>query len=87
MQDFLSKLLWDNDEIPERAARLCAELPGFAAAERDYSAAAEQIQALVGYERFDRFQDQLLRYTGYEVRAYYALGLGLREALTQALER
>lgn len=86
MQDLFSELLWDNDQLPEAAARLCESLPGFEQVQRDYEEAARQIQELVGFHRFDQFQQLILRYTGYEVRAYYALGLGLRESLVRALE-
>lgn len=86
MQDMLTEILWTNDAIPEKAARLCEMLPGFAAAQQEYDDTARQIQDLVGLQLFDRFQQQILRYTDYEVRAYYALGLGLRESLVRELE-
>ena len=39
----------------------------------------EQIQAAAGYDLYDRYFSQLMRYSAYELRAYYALGLGLRK--------
>ena len=39
----------------------------------------------MGAELFNRLEDQFLTYTNYEVRAYYAFGLGLREELIRAL--
>lgn len=85
MQDLLAHLLWANEEIPEAADRLCRTLPGFQAAWREYQRTAQQIENLVGFSLFDRLQQQFIRCTDYEVRAYYALGLGLREALLREL--
>ncbi len=39
----------------------------------------------MGYSLFNKFETQLFRYTEYEVRAYYALGLGLRETMVREL--
>lgn len=85
MQDMLTEMLWTNTEIPDQAARLCETLPGFGAAQQEYDEALQKIQDLVGYQLCDQFCQRLFRYTSYEVRAYYALGLGLREALLREL--
>lgn len=85
MQELFAELFWNSDAIPEKAAQLCETLPGFAAAQQEYDDTARQIQDLVGYQLFDQFQQQILRCTGYEVQAYYAVGLGLRETVFQAL--
>ena len=85
MQELFAELFWENIEIPEKAARLCESLPGFEAARREYDETAAKAQAILGYQLFDQLEQQLRRYTGYEVRAYYALGLGLRETVLQAL--
>ena len=63
----------------------CALPIWFAEAQRDYDALAEQIQAAAGYDLYDRYFSQLMRYSAYELRAYYALGLGLRKELAQVL--
>ena len=84
MQDILSNL-WCNDNIHQAAYQLREALPGFAEAQRDYDALAEQIQAAAGYDLYDRDFSQLMRYSAYEPRAYYALGLGLRKELAQGL--
>ena len=86
MQDLLTKLLWQNEEVDEAADRLRKSLPGFAQTEQAYDALSEQIREIAGPELYDRFYSQLMRYTGYEVRAYYALGLGLRGELVQSLD-
>lgn len=84
MQDILSNL-WCSDNIHQAAYQLREALPGFAEAQRDYDALAGQIQAAAGYDLYDRYFSQLMRYSAYELRAYYALGLGLRKELAQVL--
>lgn len=84
MQDILSNL-WCSDNIHQAAYQLREALPGFVEAQRDYDALAEQIQAAAGYDLYDRYFSQLMRYSAYELRAYYALGLGLRKELAQGL--
>ena len=84
MQDILSNL-WCSDNIHQAAYQLREALPGFAEAQRDYDALAEQIQAAAGYDLYDRYFSQLMRYSAYELQAYYALGLGLRKELAQVL--
>lgn len=86
MQELFAELFWENTEIPEKAAQLCERLPGFDAARREYGETAQKVQDILGYQLYDQFQQQFLRYTGYEVRAYYAVGLGLREQAVQWLE-
>ena len=85
MQDLLTTLVWKNAQIPEAAAQLCTELPGWEEAQAEYLSTAEEIQEAVGYSLFNKFETQLFRYTEYEVRAYYALGLGLRETMVREL--
>lgn len=86
MQDLLAELLWRNVEIDEAADRLRKTLPGSSEAERAYDDLSEQIREIAGPELYDRYFTQLMRHTGYEVRAYYALGLGLRGEMVQNLE-
>lgn len=85
MQDLLAELLWRNAEIDEAADHLCQSLPGFSAAKQAYDDLSEQLRAAAGHDLYDRYFSQLIRYTGYEVQAYYSLGLGLREDVLQAL--
>ena len=85
MQDLLVELLWRNAEIDEAADHLCQSLPGFSAAKQAYDELSEQLRAAAGHDLYDRYFSQLIRYTGYEVQAYYSLGLGLREDVLQAL--
>ena len=85
MQDLLAELLWRNVEIDEAADRLRQTLPGFSDAKQAYDHLSEQVRDLAGHDLYDQYFAQLIRYTGYEVQAYYSLGLGLREDLVQAL--
>ena len=85
MQDLLVELLWRNAEIDEAADHLCQSLPGFSAAKQAYDDLSEQLRAAAGHDLYDRYFSQLISYTGYEVHAYYSLGLGLREDVLQAL--
>ena len=86
MQDLLAELFWDHEEISERADQLCRTIPGYFEAKQRYEDMAEKIQAIVGYDLYDEFFTQLMRYTNYEVCAYYAFGLGLREDVVRALD-
>lgn len=85
MQDILSELFWRSEVINEQAAKLCETLPGFPEAREQYLDVSEHVRSILGPELFDRFYNQFMRYTDYEVRAYYAFGLGLREELVRAL--
>ena len=85
MQELLAELLWKNGEVDEAAARLRETLPGFSEAERDYDSLSTQIRDRLGPELYDRYFAGLMRYSEYEVRAYYSLGLGLREEMARAL--
>ena len=86
MQDLLAELLWRNVEIDEAADRLRQTLPGFSDAKQAYDNLSEQLRKIVGRDLYDQYFAQLIRYTGYEVQAYYSLGLGLRADIIKALE-
>lgn len=85
MQDLLKNLFCNNPEIEKAVARYCSSLPEYAAAKRQYDAAASKVADAVGFSLYDEFQTSLLRYTDYEVYAYYCFGLGLRKKLIQEL--
>lgn len=85
MQDLIEALFCDAPEIPGAVARFCGSQPGFAEAEREYEAAAREIARAVGFQLFDKFESAYLRYTSYEVNAYYRFGLGLRAAASERL--
>lgn len=85
MQDLLVELFWRNPEIDAAADKLRRTLPGFAEAKQTYDALAEQVQGILGYDLYDRYFSQLMRYSSYELCAYYCLGLGLREDILRVL--
>lgn len=85
MQDLLAELLWRREEIAESAERLRQTLPGFHETKESYDALAEQICSIVGLDLYDRYFAQLMRFTDCERKAYYSLGLGLREELLHLL--
>ena len=85
MQDLLTELLWNNDEVHHAAYELCKTFPGYLDAQQSFDKTAEMVQAILGYELYDKFYTQLSQCTSYEVRAYYSFGLSLREELIRAL--
>lgn len=85
MQDVLTKLFWGSEEIFQKADELCRALPGYSDAKQDYDSVAETVQSLVGYDLYDQLYTKFMRLTGYELKAYYSLGLGLREELLHSL--
>ena len=85
MQELLAELLWRNFEVDKAADRLRKTLPGFPEAQQDYEDLTEQIRSIAGPDLYDQFYNCFMCYTGYEVQAYYALGLGLRGALAREL--
>lgn len=86
MQDLLTSLFWNNPEIEKAVSHYCDSLPEYRAAKRRYDDAASKVAAAVDFSLYDEFQTSLLRYTDYEVYAYYCFGLGLREMLMRGLE-
>lgn len=85
MQELLSNLLCDAPNISEAVCRFCDAIPEYAAAKRDYQAVAGRVAEVVGFDLYDEFQTRLLAYSDYEIRAYYAFGLGLRQELLRQL--
>ena len=83
MQDVVLDLLCRSPEVLESISKFLPTIPAYQAAQQDFYATAEREK--VGAELFNRLEDQFLTYTNYEVRAYYAFGLGLREELIRAL--
>ena len=85
MQDVVLDLLCRSPEVLESISKFLPTIPAYQAAQQDFYATSEQVREKVGAELFNRLEDQFLTYTNYEVRAYYAFGLGLREELIRAL--
>jgi len=85
MQELLSTLLRHNPEIDEAVARYCRSLPEYTAAKAQYEQAASRLADAVDFSLYDEFQTCLLRYTDFEVHAYFRFGLELRENLIREL--
>ena len=85
MQELTAGLFWRSFEVDQEADRLRRTLPGFPEAERAYHALADQLRSAAGGGLYGQYLEQLMRYSDYEVYAYYALGLGLRTELIRAL--
>lgn len=85
MQDVVLDLLWRNPEVLESISKFLRTLPAYQAAQRDFYAAVDQVREQVSPELFDCLQDRFFTCTNYEVCAYYAFGLGLREELIREL--
>ena len=84
-QTILQTLFLDNPELPAEIARFCASLPEYVQAERDYMQAAQELKELVGYERFNHFEEAVSWHMAAENRAYYLFGLNLRRKLLEEL--
>ncbi len=80
-QTILQTLFLNNPEIPGEITKFCETLPEYVQAEREYSQAVRELLALIGYERFSRFEETLNHHLSYEVRAHYLFGSGLRREL------
>ncbi|MCI8990150.1 MAG: hypothetical protein HFF59_04995 [Lawsonibacter sp.] len=87
MQDLLAEVIWDNEDIHIAAKQLCKSFPGYSEAQQQCLEAIETLKSALGFELCDRLCTQIARHTRYELRAYYTIGLGLRQDIAQALER
>ncbi len=85
MQDLLTRLLWNDSEISAKVFELSHAMPGYQEKSQAYDAVAQEVKAILGFSLYDRYVSALMQLCGYENRAYYALGLGLREQLIRAL--
>lgn len=85
MNTILNTLFLDNPYLPEQVAAFCKTLPEYREAEREYRAAERELEARLGYESFNRFDEAQSRYLARLVEAYYLFGLGLRQELLSAL--
>ena len=86
MNTILNTLFLDNPYLPEQVTAFCKTLPEYREAEREYRAAERELEAQLGYEVLNRFDEAQSRYLARLVQAYYLFGLGLRQELLSALE-
>lgn len=84
-QTILYTLFLDNPELPAKIASFCDTIPDFVQVEQEYDRATRELIALIGFERYDRFESALTNHLSNEVRASYLFGLGLRRELIRGL--
>lgn len=86
MDSILHTLFLDNPYLPEQICAFCETLPEYRKAEQDYQKAELALEAQLGYEVFNRFDEIQSYYMAQLVHAYYLFGLGLRQDILLALE-
>lgn len=84
-QTILQTLFLDNPEIPVEISKFCDNLPEYVQAERDYNRAARELEALIGFERYEAFESAMTRHLALENKAYYLFGLKLRGEVLSGL--
>lgn len=85
MQELFAELFWENEEVSHTVACLCKNIPGYQSAKTEYDRVLSQVQDIIGYELCNQLLEQLTECSRYEEYAYYAVGLGLREATFREL--
>lgn len=83
MQNILLKSLWYNTELSHKVPELSRAMPGYQEAAQAYEAIAKRVEDILGFELYDQYLSAQTRFSNYEVYAWYALGLGLREELVK----
>ncbi len=84
-QTILQTLFLDNPELADKIAEFCDSLPEYVQAERDFQQAAREVEDLIGYERYSRFEAAMTWHLFLENRAYYLFGLGLRREILEGI--
>ena len=85
MNTILNTLFLDNPYLPEQVTAFCKTLPEYREAEQAFRAAEQEIEAQLGYDLVNRFDEAQSRYLARLVEAYYLFGLGLRQEVLSAL--
>ena len=85
MRDILMEMLGCEQELDRAAQEILDTMPQFREARQALEQTAREMVDEVGFARFDAWESRYLHYTAYELRVYYALGLGLRRELVRAL--
>ena len=75
-QTILQTLFLDNPGLPAEIARFCESLPKYT---------NQELKELVGYERFNHFEEAVSWHMAAENRAHYLFGLNLRRKLLEEL--
>lgn len=85
MQDLLKNILRQETETAQAAWELLKTLPDYNAARQELEKATEAIRAQVGFPAYDAWESAWLACCSYELRIYFALGLGLRREFIREL--
>lgn len=86
MQDMILESLWHSAELSHKVSELSRAMPGYQEAAQAYEAIAKQVEDILGFELYDQYLSVQMRFSNYEVYAWYALGLKLREELVKMFE-
>ena len=87
MNPILYTIFEDNPQIPAEIFRFCRTLPDYLAAEERFEAQTDQVRQLLGWDRYEAFEQAMVEKMSYEARAHYLFGLGLRREVLEALAR
>ena len=85
MQDLLKNILRQETETAQAAWELLKTLPDYKESRQQLEQASEVIRAQVGFSAYDAWESAWLECSAWEVRVYFALGLGLRGELIRGL--
>lgn len=85
MQDLLLDLLDNSSVLSPKIYQLSLSMPGYQEAVQAADALEGKVRRRLGFTLYDQYVSAFLRVLSYDVRAAYALGLGLREELVKAL--
>lgn len=76
---------FDNPQLHQAVTDFCRSLPEYQSARQQWEATVAKVRPFLDFDLYDQMETDLLRYTNYEVYAYYAFGLGLRQELIRQL--
>lgn len=82
-QNILHLLFLNNPEIPFAVSEFCQSLPAYNQARQEYFQMAQEIQKLLGFDRYSAYEACLNRYWSTENWVYYLFGLHLRREVLE----
>ena len=85
MQDLLKNILRKETETAQAAWELLKTLPDYRQAQQELEKATETIRAQVDFPTYNAWESAWLACCSYELRTYFALGLGLRREFIREL--
>lgn len=83
--NILNSFFKDNPDLEEEIFRFCSVRPEYVRAAEAFAQVTRELETLLGYEGYCRFEERLNQYRAMESEAYYLFGLGLRQDLLWAL--